>query len=1638
MAKSVLKKKKVNRRLKKSVRRTIGALCMITAIIVAAIPFPDASAEEANSGGTSGGPASGNDGAAVVAEYMYTPNPSADDLTIKDVISQVEYTTSQDLTGQYTAYTISQGSGGRWELDWQFKYYAENKGSDGIITDYNGAYSRNVVELERTVYFDYVYITQDDYSDFLNTTSSQTVEVEIHNYIVNGVNKKVEVPSFGYVYMLDQDPNPMPLNDPVRDFYESKIPKTSALYTEYTKFKQDYANYTAAGGETQTPPEGQEPIKKPTALQGRYSDIYTTDAERQQFLCDEIFGGGTSMKIVPVTFRQYDNQGKPMDSNPMDVYVPQVTVRPDTGQVGLGSDLYNVDKHNFLARNVGFIGGIAKGAFAEVENVDTLTIADEIDFIGDEAFKDSFIRSVNLPLGAKIGNRAFKGCKYLTEVNMTKGIQKIGAECFSECPVLTAIEIPTSVETIGVAAFYKCDRLATVVVSDSANMEIQKYAFFDCPALSDVQFGTSNISKIGKAAFALTVAETGSLSEFQMPNSLSDPDCIGDYLFAGRTSQLKKVIMPINLGRANSITLPGNMFDGCNSLQCVEFPGDSCFYVEYPTNLFEDVRYSGFYVRGPKVDPNNNPAKPRQSTWVALFNNGAHVPYVYEENGQDFYEVSDGNYLMVIDEQGILTSCQFIKGKEPQNGIEKPFVIPGKVGEIDVKELANGCFDTSSSAATGVLDYIKVLVIEDGAITKINDEVFRNANLLEEVTIGNSIQDIGANAFSDSPLLEKVTIGAGITNIGTSAFENCPNLEEIIFTQPDNIVDITIGDKAFSTGGDELTIEGVIDANYGPFKWAMDPNCFMDPVKGVRVLYKSPSPNSSYVILDNLNNMPTLVDYPRIDNLPDTPITAEGGSVTTEGLKTRYLRDGDGGQYTTEERAMIDACLNVVVPSGVKSIDAEAYFNNESIPKDGVTVNNGLNNEYSIKAYFYDGVSLADPYATYKGSDTERGGLFSSNLGGVGGDFTGESENELIEDGNDWIRSITMKSVEYLPDNCFYSCENLGSVLWSEDMEDCGSVPFELCTDLITIGGSSAYTYENGIIYRNNPDGSTKTLVECLASRGTDDGPGVSTISIKNDPLLTQVSEIEPGAFRNCKELISVDFVNGGTTQFTTIPEECFKGDELLAYVYLPSNVNYISKEAFADTGKSTDVWIYSDRAVLGENVFGTGDEKVSKPKVTAYEDAGVRQQAKEQGFDVSETIPTDGSITVTFFVRVDDKLVEVGKVAGVQPGESVRKDAPDEVDLKDYIPEGYVLTGWEGMEDINAVTQNCFFIATITYKDAIDTDGDGIPDTPKPDDGTGNGNNGNTGNTGNNGNNGNTGNNGNNSGNKDDDDDDKDSKKYTLTVVYGNGSGVYKSGSTVIISAIEPPAGKEFYKWESNNSGVTITSATSAATTVKTTSSDATVTATYRNKSTVSGNSTVNRKPIGSSSTSVQINKPGISNTDKAYASVSGSTDNFIVKITESSEAANAVATALSNKYSDMNPIKYFAMDISLYDKNGNKVTNTNGLSVNITMPIPDALVQYGGNNRVGAVNGNTLEDLGCKFTTVDGIPCVTFTATHFSPYTIYVDTSNLSVNTLDSTPKTGDGIHPKWFVSIALACISLILFMKKDKVVLPKKVTI
>ncbi len=282
---------------------------------------------------------------------------------------------------------------------------------------------------------------------------------------------------------------------------------------------------------------------------------------------------------------------------------------------------------------------------------------------------------------------------------------------------------------------------------------------------------------------------------------------------------------------------------------------------------------------------------------------------------------------------------------------------------------------------------------------------------------------------------------------------------------------------------------------------------------------------------------------------------------------------------------------------------------------------------------------------------------------------------------------------------------------------------------------------------------------------------------------------------------------------------------------------------------------------------------------------------------------------------------------------------------------------------------------------------------------------------------------------------------KYTVSVSGGSGSGSYAAGDIVAINAYYRGDGQTFDKWTTSTAGVGFANDSSSSTTFIMPAANVAITATYKTgsstsaagESTGSGNGSSGNSGTSAatnSGTSVEITKPGFSNTGLAGATVSGATDNFIVKVTDDQSATDAVVAALQARYGDISRIKYLPMDISLYDSTGRtKIADTTGISINITIPIPDDLVQYAGNNKAAAVVNGALEDLNVKFTTVDGVPCINFTAAHFSPYVIYVDTANLTAGTIDATPKTGDPIHPKWFLAIGMACISLILFFKKDK---------
>ena len=293
----------------------------------------------------------------------------------------------------------------------------------------------------------------------------------------------------------------------------------------------------------------------------------------------------------------------------------------------------------------------------------------------------------------------------------------------------------------------------------------------------------------------------------------------------------------------------------------------------------------------------------------------------------------------------------------------------------------------------------------------------------------------------------------------------------------------------------------------------------------------------------------------------------------------------------------------------------------------------------------------------------------------------------------------------------------------------------------------------------------------------------------------------------------------------------------------------------------------------------------------------------------------------------------------------------------------------------------------------------------------------------------------------------------YTLTVVNGSGSGSYKPGAQVVIVANEAKTGTVFSSWTISPATTPIASKAMSATVVTMPSANVTVTANFVTSTSGNnnngaggtgsgGNGNTNYWPstgnvVRSSGTTVVVDKNGLSNTGVVSATVNGSSDNFTIKVTASQTADKAVLDALLKKYGSLDNIIYFPMDISLYDAAGTtQIHDTSGLTITITLPLPDSMIQYGANNKVAVVTNNELDGLNAKFTTINGVPCVTFTCTHFSPYVIYVNTVEMTAGSngstgggLDDTPKTADFIHPKWFLSIALFAISLVLFLIKDK---------
>ena len=141
-----------------------------------------------------------------------------------------------------------------------------------------------------------------------------------------------------------------------------------------------------------------------------------------------------------------------------------------------------------------------------------------------------------------------------------------------------------------------------------------------------------------------------------------------------------------------------------------------------------------------------------------------------------------------------------------------------------------------------------------------------------------------------------------------------------------------------------------------------------------------------------------------------------------------------------------------------------------------------------------------------------------------------------------------------------------------------------------------------------------------------------------------------------------------------------------------------------------------------------------------------------------------------------------------------------------------------------------------------------------------------------------------------------------------------------------------------------------------------------------------------------------GIANPDLIKIEQNGDAFNqsVEVKLKKDSAVEEAIKNALDDVIKqDLTDATVFPLDISLYVKGTDtKVQPNEGTSVTITCPIPESILSNKDKIKVVCLIDNKLTILPTTILQIDGVWCVQFTASHFSPYAMVVDTTNTSYN--------------------------------------------
>lgn len=916
------------------------------------------------------------------------------------------------------------------------------------------------------------------------------------------------------------------------------------------------------------------------------------------------------------------------------IYLPDSTVEIEEKAFYCCENLITVDNYDQIKR-------IGNFAFYRCSSLTShIMEAENLEELGESAFElcTGLQGNLSLPSGVKnIPDRTFAGCAgFQGELLLPEGLETIGESSFSQCGFIGDLRIPNSVQTIKPYAFSECSNFnGTLTLSE--NLEsIGAYAFYSCGFTGDISIPDS-VQFMEKYAFAQCEFD-GLLT---LPSNLVT---LPEGAFAYCRGLHGDLIIPESVQ-----VIEKEAFNGCSGLDGalklssdLKTIGESAFQ-DCQTLSGELIIPDGVTEIGKYAFRNcNGFSGTLEILGVVQWGNYAFenctgiTTVAFGENAR----YSDGtlfDFCTGIKEIKLYCSPEYAAGMSDLDELEslETIYVPSQFygiymekygasipAQVTLKTFEGDEFIIKDNVLVGYTGEATEIILPE-EVTEIGENVFRNNETVEKVTLPDGIKKVGAYAFENSSIKEIVNAesleeigdyafsncrnlvsplmaGESLKNIGKEAFRNCKSLSGEIVLSP-GLSEISAYTFYGCTQVESFVLpESIVVIGEGAFANCYNLKKINIPEKitniPVDMMYSCGSLEGTLVIPDNVNSIGasafsrcyglTGLKLPR--NLQSIGQEAFFGctglkgtlelpeELTSIGMSAFFSCRGITGELVVPDKLTglstgvfgEMGIESLVLGKSVKSIGRQVIQNCSGLKK--ITFRNQTPPMFYNIVDFFDGApeleTIYIPQGTYTSYVDTIGRFTSVRIMEEGaGDFTISGSVLISYNGTDAEVEIPAGITE-IGSNAFMKNTSLEKVIFCDGITKIGNNAFEGCSNLKEIINTEDlesigdYGFFNCEVLSGDILKGPK-----LHTIGSHAFESCRALGGETGELKLSESLISIGAwgFRYCREITSVIIPKGITEIEPMTFSECYE----LESVNFPESLESIGYKAFENTG---------------------------------------------------------------------------------------------------------------------------------------------------------------------------------------------------------------------------------------------------------------------------------------------------------------------------------------------------------------------------------------------------------------------------------------------------------------------------------------